>query len=73
LEEYCELIPQGYFNRKLTTTMKNELIAEINFPKKWTSLKKALMLKGFEVIDGNNGNQRYSIIYSKENSNEKHV
>lgn len=62
IEDYCALIPPQYFNQRLTTADKNRLIAEIQFPKKWTSLKKALILQGLEVIDGSDGVQRYSII-----------
>lgn len=62
LEEYCDLIPEEFFNIRLTTQDKDKLIELINFPKKWTSLKKALINKGFNVKDGSNGNYRYSII-----------
>lgn len=62
LNEYCKLIPEEYFNTKLTTQTKEELIKLIGFPKKWTSLKKALINQGFKVEDKSTGNYRYSII-----------
>ena len=62
LNEYCKLIPEEYFNTKLTTQMKEELIKLIGFPKKWTSLKKALINQGFKVEDKSTGDYRYSII-----------
>ena len=62
LEEYISLIPQCFFDQPLTAADKDELIAAINFPKGWTSLKKALGHQGYEVIDKNNGKQRYSVI-----------
>ena len=62
LEEYCKDIPENYFGQKLTSEMKDELITLIGFPKKWTSLKKALINQGYKVIDGSNGAQRFSII-----------
>jgi len=62
LENYCELIPDEYFDIKLTTEKKEELIKLIGFPKKWTSLKKALINKGFKVEDKSAGTYRYSII-----------
>lgn len=62
LEEYCKDIPENYFGQRLTSEMKDELITLIGFPKKWTSLKKALINQGYKVIDGSNGAQRFSII-----------
>ena len=62
LEEYCKEIPESYFNQRLTSEMKQDLITLINFPKKWTSLKKALINQGYKVIDGSTGTQRYSVI-----------
>ena len=62
LNEYCKLIPEEYFNTRLTTQTKEELIKLIGFPKKWTSLKKALINQGFKVEDKSTGNYRYSII-----------
>ena len=62
LNEYCKLIPEEYFNTKLTTQTKEELIKLIGFPKKWTSLKKALINQGFKVEDKSTGDYRYSII-----------
>lgn len=62
LEEYCKDIPENYFGQRLTSEMKDELITLIGFPKKWTSLKKALINQGYKVIDGSNGTQRFSII-----------
>lgn len=62
LNEYCNLIPDEYFNTKLTTQTKEELIKLIGFPKKWTSLKKALINQGFKVEDKSTGDYRYSII-----------
>lgn len=62
LNEYCKLIPEEYLNTKLTTQTKEELIKLIGFPKKWTSLKKALINQGFKVEDKSTGDYRYSII-----------
>lgn len=62
LEEYCKLIPEEYLNIKLTTQKKEDLIKLIGFPKKWTSLKKALNNQGYEVKDKSTGTYRYSII-----------
>lgn len=64
-EEYVALIPKCYFGVQLFSEDKARLIEEINFPAKWTSLKKALVHEGYEVIDKSNGKQRYSIIYKK--------
>lgn len=66
LEEYCSLIPEEYLNIKLTTQEKEELIKLIGFPKKWTSLKKALVTQGFKVEDKSAGKYRYSIISKKD-------
>ena len=63
LEEYVDLIPKCFFETKLTTDLKDELIAAINFPKKWTSLKKALINTGHNVEDKTTGTVRYSIIH----------
>ena len=62
LNEYCKLIPEEYFNTRLTTQTKEELNKLIDFPKKWTSLKKALINQGFKVEDKSTGDYRYSII-----------
>ena len=67
LEEYIPLIPDYFFNAPLTTEDKAALIATINFPKKWTSLKKALNNTGYNVIDKSTGKKRYSIIIPKCN------
>lgn len=62
IDQAIDNIPIEYLDKKLFNNDKEELIKIINFPKKWTSLKKALVLRGFEVIDKSNGNARYSII-----------
>lgn len=62
MQEYCAQIPESYFNQRLTSELKQDLINLLGFPKKWTSLKKALINEGYKVIDGSNGTQRYSII-----------
>ena len=62
LDNYVNLIPEEYLNTRLTTQTKEELIKLIGFPKKWTSLKKALINQGFKVEDKSAGNYRYSII-----------
>lgn len=59
---YVDRIPDEYFNIKLTTELKQELIQLLGFPKKWPSLKKALMQRNYNVTEGNTGNYRYSII-----------
>lgn len=63
LEEYVDLIPEFYFERPLTTADKAELIEVINFPRKWTSLKKAMGNAGLIVEDKSTGKIRYSIIH----------
>ena len=68
LEEYVALIPECYFGQILDTQEKQKLIEIIHFPKKWTSLKKALGNQGYDVIDKSNGKNRYSIIQPKKNS-----
>lgn len=60
---YCEAIPAEYFEVPLDVAKKEELIARIAFPKKWTTLKKALIDYGCQVLDKTNGQKRYSIIY----------
>ena len=45
------IIPLDYLEVPLTTDMKNELIEEIGFSRKWTSLKEALIKDGYEVGD----------------------
>lgn len=56
-------IPLSFMNRKLYAKDKEELIQIINFPKKWPSLKKALVQQGYNVVDKSDGKARYSIIY----------
>lgn len=65
IKSYISLIPASFFNKPLFKEDKDELIAAIGFPKQWTSLKKALSLQGYEVIDKNNGKKRYSIVKFK--------
>lgn len=36
------IVPQSYLNRKLVKQDKEDLIKEMNYPRKWTSLKKDL-------------------------------
>ena len=60
---YCEAIPAEYFEVPLDAAKKEELIARIAFPKKWTTLKKALIDYGCQVLDKTNGQKRYSVIY----------
>lgn len=67
LEDYCQLIPQEYINIKLSAQEKEDLIKLIGFPKKWTSLKKALINQGFKIEDGSTGKYRYSIIIQPDN------
>lgn len=61
-KDYIPLIPECYFNIKLFSNDKENLINTIHFPAKWTSLKKALVSEGYEVIDKSSGQARYSII-----------
>lgn len=61
-KDYIPLIPECYFNVKLFSDDKENLINTIHFPAKWTSLKKALVNEGYEVIDKSTGQARYSII-----------
>ena len=61
-QDFIPLIPECYFNTKLTTDDKKKLIEEIKFPAKWTSLKKALGNAGYNVIDKTIKQVRYSII-----------
>lgn len=65
MKQYIQDIPACYFNRPLFTKDKEQLIEIIHFPNKWTSLKKALINSGLEVLDKNNGKARYSIIQRK--------
>lgn len=60
--QYIERIPECYYNTPLDTDDKARLIELIEFPAKWTSLKKALKLQGIEVTDKSTGSKRYSII-----------
>lgn len=62
VDRYIENFPPSYLNVELAAQDKEKLIKELNFPKKWTSLKKALIRQGYEVEDKNNGAYRYSII-----------
>lgn len=62
LEDYCSRIPEEYLNIKLAAQEKEDLIKLLGFPKKWTSLKKALINQGFNVEDKSTGTCRYSII-----------
>lgn len=55
-------LPPRFVNLPLNKTLKQELIDEIHFPKKWPSLKKALISEGYEVVEGSDGKNRYSII-----------
>lgn len=61
-KDYIPLIPECYFNIKLFSNDKENLINIIHFPAKWTSLKKALVSEGYEVVDKSSGQARYSII-----------
>ena len=61
-QSYCEKIPHDYFNKPLYNEDKDKLIQLIQFPKKWTSLKKALIAEGYTVEDSQNRQGRYSII-----------
>jgi len=63
IEDSIKNIPLTYFNKPLYTRDKEELIKVINFPKKWTSLKKALVQQGYSIEDKNDGKARYSIIH----------
>lgn len=56
-------IPLSFMNRKLYAKDKEELIQIIDFPKKWPSLKKALVQQGYNVVDKSDGKARYSMIY----------
>lgn len=67
-ESYIERIPECFFGVPLYTEDKARLVEIIEFPAKWTSLKKALNNQGYEVIDKNTGAKRYNIIL-KPNTN----
>ncbi len=56
------IIPEKYLNKYLTKQDKDKLIEEIEYPKGWTTLKKALVKQGYEVKDGASKGVRYSII-----------
>ena len=57
-------LPTGYLNRRLTKEDKEQLIKEIGYPKKWTSLKKDL--ESFYTITGTGINYGH-IISEKSN------
>lgn len=55
-------IPDKYLGVKLDKENKENLIKELGFPKKWTSLKKWLIENGYKVEDKKSGEIRCSII-----------
>lgn len=61
-QSILNLIPDEFFDKPLYSEDKDKLIEIIHFPKKWTSLKKAILSQGYEVIDKSDGKARYSII-----------
>lgn len=61
-EEFIKRIPECYIGIRLFSEDKATLINIIEFPKKWPTLKKLLIENGFQVEDGNNHKQRYSVI-----------
>lgn len=59
-------IPETYFDRELTVSDKNELLATLLCPCKWPTFKKALIEVGYEVIEIKSDAKRYSVIRKKE-------
>lgn len=55
-------IPDKYLNVKLNKEDKENLIKELGFPKKWTSLKKWLIENGYKVEEKRSRETRYNII-----------
>lgn len=68
-DKICEAIalnvPECYIGVKLFAAEKDCLINELNFPKRWPSLKKALEEIGYIVENKSTGSKRYSIIRRK--------
>lgn len=62
LTSYIEAIPEEFYGIPLYSNDKELLIANINFPKKWPTLKKILTDNGVKVTDKSDGQHRYSII-----------
>lgn len=58
------IIPEKYLNKKLTKEMKEQLLKEIDYPKKWTSFKKAIE-NSYTVEEKRTQSERYSIIMTK--------
>lgn len=56
------IIPENYLNIPLDKKKKDALILDINFPKKWTTLKKVLLENGYKIKDKNLDGQRFSVI-----------
>lgn len=56
------IIPEKYLNKYLTKQDKDKLIEEIEYPKGWTTLKKALVSQGYSIEDKKIKDVRYSKI-----------
>ena len=63
LPDYLDKIPECFFNVPLGTDEKDDLIRALDFPKKWTTLKKTLLEAGYTVEEKNTGSKRFSIIH----------
>lgn len=59
-------IPQSYLGRKLTKEDKEQLIKEIGYPKKWTSLKKDIQER-YDIQQAGTGIYYGHIIQEKSN------
>ena len=55
-------VPEEYLGIPLDKNKKEALIQKMNFPKKWTSLKKALLQNGYNVEEKRTAKERCSII-----------
>lgn len=55
-------VPEEYLEIPLDKEKKEALIQKMNFPKKWTSLKKALLQNGYNVEEKRTAKERCSII-----------
>lgn len=49
------IVPEGFLNRKLDKEDKEELIKILQYPRKWTSLKKDLEKNGYKVEQSGTG------------------
>lgn len=58
------IVPEDYLNKELNKKLKEQLLKEINYPKKWTSFKKAIE-NSYTVEEKRTQSERYSVIMTK--------